>query len=748
MSIETTPSGSPDPEWERLIAGYLSEPSDTTPNPGNDAARPSSVNAPDLMGDTPLVPAWTRTGTGWKDRGAAGRVNSVRKFRRWMRRQNTKHGHAAQIVRGLRRTFIWVQGTEGVEVAKTKHDVTLAHRDYKTAKWANSRRLVPGKEKEKRRTDLEKASRASETAMTKYRAAKKHARNLRTLRGAAALAPIAAAEGAGIYLVGGPGGLLATGSALVAFALIGRRTDAGELYNDRSAKIGDGDRMTDEMIDRAFRDASIIKADQAVLFRSPVIQDGRAWLVHVEVTGGVTVRDVQKKAEALASALGIPRHQMDVRHEGREDQFSLWVSMSDPFGRTVPNPLLGLGDKINAWRDGLPLAFDKRGSLVLATISDYSLLVGGATRSGKGMAVANILVGAMLDPRIRVRLFDGKGTGEYVGIAESLDTFVRRSPGRLLEFLRILAGELERRTEILVDLGVSKASEELLEELGGIELVIVDELATYTIKGGLNGAHAEEITELLAQIAAVGAAVGIVLVLSTQSPKVEVVNSRLRGNCSGRWAMRVESASASNVILSDGAAGDGYDSSKIENSKGTRGRGWLTTPDTGFIEARSLFVDVENGDLRRAAKAGLDLRRAVGRVPGQCPDPIEDRLAALTEVSMVAGGPTGKGTVVQATPKLPEPIILARAAFAAAGDPERMISTELYKRVAGLSADWEPGEDETDELVRDRFLKTLRDAAAQVAPEADMKAKQWMGGRGYYLATILELTGENAASAP
>jgi S-DNA-T family DNA segregation ATPase FtsK/SpoIIIE len=740
VSIETTPSSTPDPEWERIVGKYLAEPA-TVP----DAA---TANRPDPMGDTPLVPDWTRTGDGWKDRATAGRLNSTRRFRRWLRRQNTQHGHLAQIVRGMRRTAVWVQGTEGVEVAKTKHDVWLAHRDYKAAKWAHGRRLMPGKEKDKRRSDLEKASKAAETAMSKYRSAQRHARTRRALRGAAALTPIAAAEGAGFYLVGGPGGLLATGSALLAFALMGRRTDAGEVYNDRDAKIGDGDRMTDEMIDRAFRDAGVIRAEQAVVFRSPVIQDGRAWLVHVEVTGGVTVDEVQKKAGPLASALGIPRHQMDIRKEGREDQFSLWVSMTDPFGRTVPNPLIGQGEKINAWKKGLPLGFDKRGSIILATISDYSLLVGGTTRSGKGMAVANILVGAMLDPRIRVRLFDGKGTGEYVGIAKSLDTFVRRNPERLLQFLKVLAVELERRTEILVDLGVSKATEELLEQLGGIELVIVDELATYTVKGGLNGQYAEEIVELLAQIAAVGAAVGIVLVLATQSPKVDVVPSRLRGNCSGRWSMRVESATASNTILGDGAAGDGYDASKIENSKGTRGRGWLTTPDTGFIEARSLFVDVENGDLRRSAAAGLELRRAVGRVPGECADPIEDQLATETGVSMVAGGPTGKGTAVQAVRILPEPITLARDAFAAADDPDRMTSTELHKRVCGLTADWEPGEGETAEQARDRFLKALREAAAEVAPDVDMKVKQWSGGRGYYRATILQLTGETAATTP
>ncbi|MET9517437.1 FtsK/SpoIIIE domain-containing protein [Streptomyces sp. NPDC002994] len=710
MSIETTPSSAPDPEWEQFVNGYLGG-----PRQAPDAA---PVNQPDHMGDTPLVPKWTRTGDGWKNRGAAARLNSTRTARRWARRQATEHGATARIIRGLRRTATWVQGVEGTQVAVAKHEAARAHHDYKAAKWAYGKRLIPGKEKDKRRADMAKASAASVSAMAGYKKARIDARVKRTIRGAAALAPVAAVEGAGFYLIGGPGGLLATGSALLALALVGRRTDAGELYNDRDAKIGDGDRMTDEMIDRAFRDAGIIRAEQAVVFRSPVIQDGRAWLVHVEVTGAVTVAEVQKKADALASALGIPRHQMDIRKEGREDQFSFWVSMTDPFGRTVANPLIGTTDKVNAWRDGLPLGFDKRGSIVLATISDYSLLVGGTTRSGKGMAIANILVGAMLDPRIRVRLFDGKGTGEYVGIATSLDTFVRRNPERLLQFLKVLAAELERRTEILVDLGVSKATEELLEQLGGIELVIVDELATYTVKGGLNGQYAEEIVELLAQIAAVGAAVGIVLVLATQSPKVDVVPSRLRGNCSGRWSMRVESATASNTILGDGAAGDGYDASKIENSKSTRGRGWLTTPDTGFIEARSLFVDVENGDLRKAATAGLALRSTVGRVPGRCPDPIEDRLKAETGVSMTAGGPTGNGRVetVDEAPTVLDHLVKA---VTATGRREAT-RAEVFAHLALVDPQYERGADESDAQYGSRVGKLL--AAALAADGVDLKA--------------------------
>ncbi|MEU7066912.1 FtsK/SpoIIIE domain-containing protein [Streptomyces sp. NPDC046161] len=731
MSITTTPSSTPDPDWEQLVASYVTA---TATAPHADVKHPVPA---DPMGDLPLVPAWTKTADGWKDRAAVSRVNSARSFRRWVRRQNTEHGHAAQTWRGLLRTFMWIQGTEGAQITAARHEVQQSQRDYKAAKWAHDRRLVPGKEKDKRRKEMEKSFAESVSAITKYKSAQKDARVKRALRGAAALAPIAAAEGTAVYLIGGPGGILATGSALLAFALLGRRTDDGQIYNDRTAKIGDGDRMTDDMIDRAFRDAGVIKVDQAVIFRSPVIQDGKAWLVHLELTGSVTVDDVRKKIKPLASALGTPRHQMDIRHEGREDQLSLWVSMSDPFGRAVTNPLIGTSDKVNAWRNGLPLGFDKRGSIILATISDYSLLVAGATRSGKGMAIANILVGAMLDPRIRVRLFDGKGTGEYVGIASSLDTFVRRNPARLLEFLKVLASELERRTEILVDLGVSKATEELLEELGGIELVIVDELATYTVKGGLNGQHAEEIVELLAQIAAVGAAVGIVLVLATQTPKVEVIPSRLRGNCAGRWAMRVESAAASNTILGDGAAGDGYDASEIENSKATRGRGWLTTPDTGFIEARSLFVDVESGDLRKAAKAGLELRQLVNRIPGQYPDPIEDRLAAETGVSMVAGGPTGKGTAVSAEA---EPDLLDHLIKAATSTGRGVITrAEVFAYLSTLDDQYVRIDGESDSAYNARVGRAL--AAALDAEGLSLEAAKVStddGGRamGYRLEDL------------
>lgn len=96
--------------------------------------------------------------------------------------------------------------------------------------------------------------------------------------------------------------------------------------------------------------------------------------------------------------------------------------------------------------------------------------------------------------------------------------------------------------------------------------------------------------------------------------------------------------------------------------------------------------------------------------------------------------------------QLPEPIEIARAAFTAADDPERMSTADLYEYAAAASEEWAPAAGEEPEQARERFLKALRDAAAEIAPAVDMKAKQWRQGaereRGYYLSTLRELAGE------
>ncbi|MFD0330469.1 FtsK/SpoIIIE domain-containing protein [Streptacidiphilus monticola] len=398
-------------------------------------------------------------------------------------------------------------------------------------------------------------------------------------------------------------------------AFIGRKPHRETVWDVEIRSLSEGDPMTEGMLDRAFKAAKVISGDQRLTFVTPPTIDPavrNAWHAVIDLPD-VTVKKAQDRVDELAAAMGIDRTNVDLKQVGSNGRrLALWACGDDPFAGTRRNPLIGTDSKVNTWRDGFPLAFDKRGKIWRPTLSDYSFLFAGATRSGKGMGLANLLAAAMLDPRVRIRLFDGKGAGEYVPFAPVLATFVRRNPKRLVKFLRVLAQEMNRRTDILVELGLSKANEKLIDKLGGIELVIIDELATYTAKNGPGGKYAEEITELLAQIAAVGAAVGIVLALATQYPEAEIVTPRLRGNLMARMAMRVESPAASNVVLGDGMVGQGYDASKIPNAKTSRGRAWLTTPDTGVIEVRSLFIDESTGEILPLIETGVRLREAEG----------------------------------------------------------------------------------------------------------------------------------------
>lgn len=106
---------------------------------------------------------------------------------------------------------------------------------------------------------------------------------------------------------------------------------------------------------------------------------------------------------------------------------------------------------------------------------------------------------------------------------------------------------------------------------------------------------------------------------------------------------------------------------------------------------------------------------------------------------------------VRAGRNVPLVIGLARAAFTEKEDPARLTTAEIYDYAARTEpAAWAPdpadGEDEDKARKRaaDRYLRELRESAAQLDSTVDMTTRQWSGGRGYHLETIQRLTGEIA----
>jgi S-DNA-T family DNA segregation ATPase FtsK/SpoIIIE len=448
---------------------------------------------------------------------------------------------------------------------------------------------------------------------------------------------------------------------------------------------------------------------------------GIAYAVHM---AGLPASAALAKKKDIAAELGVHTDWVDLAVGSVESELQIWVASEDPFGVVRSSPLLDHDGPINTFRDGIVVAFDKRGNPVTLWIRDSSLLVAGATRRGKGMLLANILIGVAKDPWVNVRIFDGKGTAEHNPYAPIAATFVKRNPERLALFLRTVVDELARRSDLLDERGWEKIDDENYEEamdlLGGRELIVVDELATYTPRA--TSPWADEITENLSQIAAVGAALGITLISLTQVPEVDVIRGRLRQNHVARAAMNTESPAASNTILGDGMAGQGYDAAKIPINQ--PGRNWLATPETGVIEDRSYLV--KPGDKRRVAAEAYELRKAAERLPGQWHDPIEEQLTASTGVSAAAGGEGGKGRIGSA----PAVLTLLDHLINAAASTDRGEATraEVFAHLATVDPRYGYRIDETDAQYSARVGKLL--AAALVEEGLDIKTARVLTADG------------------
>lgn len=369
--------------------------------------------------------------------------------------------------------------------------------------------------------------------------------------------------------------------------------------------------------------------------------DGPGNACTIDMPSGIPASVAVGKKQQIAAAMGVHSDWLDLAVGDIESRLMVWVSHEDPFAVVRRSPLVGHKGALDLWNDGAPIVFGKRGDTVYIRVRDTMMLVGGATRRGKGMLIANLNLAAIKDVRVNLRLFDGKASGEHNAFAGLLATFVKKNPERLALFLRAVLEDMDRRADFLDERGKAKLSEDLIEEIGGLELIVIDELATYTAKG--TSPFADEIVENLCQIAAVGASLGVLLVAATQVPEVDVVRGRLRQNLIARVAMNTESPGASNTIMGDGMAGQGYDASQIPLNQ--PGRCWMSTPDTGTIGTRSFLV--EDDDKPPIVAEAHALREAAGRLPGQWRDPIEGRLVRETGVSSAAGGERGNGRIVR-----------------------------------------------------------------------------------------------------
>ena len=506
--------------------------------------------------------------------------------------------------------------------------------------------------------------------------------------------------------------------------------------------------VTPDTVTEALRAAGVLREDQDVSLIGHIRKVGEdAEEFTIKLPHGVTVSKVQAAAEALAGAWGVDTDWLDIRQAGHPGRVSVWICHSDPFSSSRPSPLLRHVGPLDAWRDGVPVSFDRRAETVRLLLRDIMLLIGGATRAGKGMLLRNLICGLALDPRVNIRIVDGKPTGgEHLIYAKVAATMFARNPQRLDVLLDAYEAEIARREDRFVELGISKLSEKYLDEFP-VEILFIDELATYT-RPTVEGSKKR--MARLANIAATGAAFGVLLVAATQHPDADIVSGELRANMSGRIAVRTSDPEGANAILGRGAVGRGMRAHEIPRSH--RGLAWWDLDGVEAEYARSFLIDQEDADEAEVIiDRGVEIRRAVGRLPGQFDDPIERYLTAMTGLTSVAGGPGGRGR-----PGLPEqradtPHILQQllAVFESLGNPERLTTSAILERLAAVDPDtWSPEALKVDPDAEDFEATYTRIGGGALRREIDdalkgtdrkLISRKWSadgGGRGYVLAEV------------
>ncbi|MBI4236353.1 MAG: DNA translocase FtsK [Chloroflexi bacterium] len=208
-------------------------------------------------------------------------------------------------------------------------------------------------------------------------------------------------------------------------------------------------------------------------------------------------------------------------------------------------------------RLAVPLGKGSGGEALVADLAKMPhLLIAGATGSGKSVFI-NVLIASLLfhtTPReVRLLLVDPKRVElpVYNGTPHLL-TPVIVDPNKVVNALRWLALQMERRLQILAEAGVRDIASynrkrEEAERMPYL-VFIVDELADLMLTAG------KAVEQGLVRLAQMGRATGIHLVVATQRPSVDVVTGLIKANFPTRVSFMVTSQVDSRTILDGGGA--------------------------------------------------------------------------------------------------------------------------------------------------------------------------------------------------
>ena len=199
----------------------------------------------------------------------------------------------------------------------------------------------------------------------------------------------------------------------------------------------------------------------------------------------------------------------------------------------------------------IPVGQGRSGPVWRSLLETGHILVGGESGSGKSTWLHAMLIALLsvhAPTELQVTLVDPKQVEfqVYRGLPHLLAPVATEANEASAATARLLA-ELDRRRTCFTEVGARNLVNyrHLTGDPLPLVLLVVDEVTDIALEAGLKSSFYKDLIRLVSK----GRAFGLVVVLATQNPKAEVLNTLIRGNMSTRIAFRVATASHSRTIL-------------------------------------------------------------------------------------------------------------------------------------------------------------------------------------------------------
>jgi hypothetical protein len=300
--------------------------------------------------------------------------------------------------------------------------------------------------------------------------------------------------------------------------------------------------------------------------------------LYLRLAPGMTAEHIDDAAEAIAAVVGA-REVRVLREPGNAAVAHLSILWRDPLSMPAP-PWPGAPGSL--W-EPLSLGVDEDGNAVSIGLVERNVLLGGEPGAGKSVALSLFIAAAALDPEVRLTLMDGKQV-ELAPWAGSAEHFVGPDMGDAIEVLKDLGAEMDRRYSVLLSSGLRKIER---DSDFGLYVVAIDELAFY-MRGG-SKEERTQLAEALRDLISRGRAAGMIVVAATQKPSNDIVPTYVRDLFSFRMALRCTTPEASDTILGQGWAKEGYSASTLDPT--LRGVGWLLAEGAVPVKVRTHHLD-------------------------------------------------------------------------------------------------------------------------------------------------------------